>query len=245
MSGDGPLQAHHLSASDRLTDRNLTEGRDQRMSIQVTCLPVGQLQANCYIVGCRATGIGVVIDPGGDADLILEAVKASGLQIAYILDTHGHPDHTMANAEVREGLAAAQPFAPKLAIHEGDRGMVEEPAMYWLLVGLRPGACKVDEILQDGAALQIGEMTFRVLSLPGHSPGSVVFVVDDAAFTGDVLFSGSIGRTDLPGGNMAQMMASLRRLVSELPPDTVVYSGHGPATTMAQELASNDWLQDI
>ncbi len=215
------------------------------MSVSLVCLPVGQLQANCYLLGCQATKEGAVVDPGGDADLILGAVREAGLRITHVLCTHGHPDHTLAAREVRDALAAIQGDRPRVAIHEGDREMLQEPALYWLLAGLKPQPCEVDDALTDGATIKVGKLSIGVMSLPGHSPGCAAFMVDDIALTGDVLFAGSIGRTDLPGGDMEQMLQSLRRLARELPPETALHPGHGPATTMARELAGNEWLQDI
>lgn len=212
------------------------------MSMTVRCLEVGQLGANCYVVACGVTRKGFIVDPGGDAEVIVGAVKGEGLQIEYILDTHCHPDHIAANCAVRDALREAQRAAPKLLVHGGDREAVEHPPMQWLLIGLRPNACTVDGTFSEGDELRVGELTVRVMHLPGHSPGSVALVVAGAAFTGDTLFAGGIGRTDLPGGNTAQIMESLKRLVTELPPETAVYPGHGESSTIGEERERNEWL---
>ena len=215
------------------------------MPMTVRCLEVGQLGANCFVVGCAATKRGAVIDPGGDAEVILEAVQDAGLTVDYILDTHCHPDHIAANCDVQAGLAELQGAAPPVLVHAGDRESVEHPPMQWLLIGLRPGPCRVDGTLEEGQELAVGEITLRVMHLPGHSPGSVAFVAEGAVFTGDTLFAGGIGRTDLPGGNTPQIMASLKRLVTELPPETMVYPGHGEATTIGEERETNGWLEGM
>jgi len=208
----------------------------------VTCLEVGPLMANCYVVGCEATQRGFVVDPGGEAERIAEAVAAAGLQIDLILDTHCHPDHIAANCALREALGAAQDSSPRLLVHPADRAAVEKPPMQWLLIGLRPAPCPVDGTFAEGDELTVGDLRVRVMHLPGHSPGSVAFVLGEALFTGDTLFAGGIGRTDLPGGNGKQMRASLKRLVAELPASTLVYPGHGPSSTIGEERDTNEWL---
>ena len=209
------------------------------MSMSVQSLEVAPLMANCYIVGCEQTGRGFIVDPGGDGPRIVDAVRASGLEIDYILDTHCHPDHIGANCEVREAVGG------KVLIHESERDAVEHPPAEWLLIGLRPEPCEVDGAFVEGEQIEIGELRVKVMHLPGHSPGSVAFVVGDAAFVGDVLFAGSIGRTDLPGGDHQVMMASLKRIVTELPDATTVYSGHGPSSTIGEERETNDWLEGM
>lgn len=209
------------------------------MSMTVNCLEVGPMMANCYVVGCEATRRGFIVDPGGDASLIIDTVKALGLDIGHILDTHCHPDHIEANCEVREATGA------ELLIHPADRKAAEKPPLHWLLVGVRPKPCPVDGAFEEGDEIAVGKLAVKVMHLPGHSPGSVALVVDDAVFSGDTLFAGGIGRTDLPGGNHRQMMASLKRLVTELPETTLVYPGHGPSSTIGEERRTNEWLQGI
>lgn len=208
-------------------------------------LEVGPLAANCYLIGDERTRQGLIVDPGGDAPDIMAAVSRTGLNVRFIVDTHGHPDHVSANEAVRRALTQIQADPPKLLVHEADRAAVEQPPMQWLLIGMRPAPCPVDDTLTEGQVLQVGGLSVRVMHLPGHSPGSIALVVEDAVFTGDTLFEGSIGRTDLPGGDLRQIMASLKRLVTELPPETRVYPGHGLDTSIARELTHNEWLEGL
>jgi len=199
-------------------------------------LPVGPLQANCYLV--RDGGAACfVIDPGGDAELILAHCQAHGLRPELILLTHGHMDHMAAAAALKESCSA------RVLIHEADREAVENPHPFWAqMVGGAPSV-EVDEGLRDGQELRLGDLALRVLHTPGHSPGSVCFMAEDVIFTGDTLFAGGVGRTDLPGGSMTVLEQSLQLIISATTPETVVYPGHGPASTMAEEIATNPWLQ--
>ncbi len=205
-------------------------------------LEVGPLMANCYIVGCDATQRGFIVDPGGDAERILDTVERLGLTIDCIIDTHSHPDHVAANCAVREGLNERQEASAKLIAHEDARPWIEQPPNYWLLLNMRPGACTIDATVTDGDELTVGELTLRILHLPGHSPGSIVLVMGDRAITGDVLFAGGVGRTDFPGGDYDTLLASLKRLVTELPDETTIYPGHGPSSTIGEEKRTNEWL---
>ncbi|MBD3293573.1 MAG: MBL fold metallo-hydrolase [Armatimonadia bacterium] len=200
-------------------------------------LTVGALQANCYIVGCPETQKGLIIDPGGDAEAILEAVDRLGLDIEYIFDTHEHVDHIAANAAVRKATGAT------LVVHEAGRRDVEHPHAFWasMVGGVDP--CEPDETMEEGDAFEVGTLTVDVLHTPGHSPAGVCLAVGDALFTGDTLFAGSVGRTDLPGGSMQTLEQSLRRLVERFDPETKVYPGHRGASTMGEEARSNPWLQ--
>jgi len=205
----------------------------------IVTLPVGIIQTNCYIVGCSDTRMGVIIDPGGDADLILAEVKRHKLKIKYVLNTHGHFDHTDGNAGVVQATGA------ELAIHPKDRPLLEAGGGgAWFGVHTMPGPAPSVE-LQNGAQLTIGNLTFEVLYTPGHSPGHVCFYerTEGILFDGDVLFSGGIGRTDLPGGSLQQLENSIRHVLLVLPDDTRVYSGHGPATTIGKERRYNPWLR--
>ncbi len=204
--------------------------------VNLETLVVGPLQANCYLVGCPETREGFIIDPGGDASMILEAVERMELQARLILNTHGHVDHTAANAEVREATGA------ELYIHEADRAMIERPDAEWAaLVGGAP-ACAPDATYAEGDVLQVGSLEVRVLHTPGHSAGSVCLSLGDLLFTGDTLFAGGIGRTDLPGGSMRELQGSLHRLLAEFASDTRIFPGHGPASTLSHEARTNPWL---
>lgn len=207
----------------------------------VVTLPVGMLQANCYIVGCPETHEGAIIDPGGDPELILAEVRRHKLTIKYVLNTHAHFDHTAANRAVVEATAAA------LAIHPKDRALLMAGSGgQWFGLSSAPSPAPTVD-LQPGDRLEVGRLVLEVLHTPGHSPGHVSFYERDegAVFDGDVLFNRGIGRSDLPGGSWQQLLDSIRRVLLALPDDTIVYSGHGPATTIGEEKLYNPWLQDL
>lgn len=202
-------------------------------------LVVGPLAANCYLLGCSRTGIGAVVDPGGDPDRILAALARLGLQVKCILNTHGHVDHMAADAAIKRATGAP------VLVHEADREQVERPHPFWAsMVGGVEG-CEVEGTPAEGDELGVGDLTVRVLHTPGHTPGSVCLAVEDALLTGDTLFAGGIGRTDLPGGSMPTLEASLRRLMAEIAPGTRLFPGHGPSSTMAQEARANPFLQGL
>ena len=201
-------------------------------------LPVGPIQTNCYLAGCEKTKEGVVIDPGDEADRILAVVKELGLTIKYILNTHAHFDHVMANKALVEATGAP------LALHPLDLPLLRQnggAAFFGLEV---PPSPDPDMELAEGDTISFGEHTFAVLFTPGHTPGHVSFyeAATGIVFDGDVLFASGIGRTDLPGGDYETLLASITEKLMVLPDETVVCSGHGPVTTIGQERASNPWL---
>jgi hydroxyacylglutathione hydrolase len=204
----------------------------------IKTLPVGPIQTNCYLIGCAETLAGAVIDPGWDAPTILAAAQAARLTIKYVLNTHAHWDHVSANADVVEATGA------QLAIHADDLPLLRARggADLWG-IPVRPSP-EPDIELAEGQLLQIGELQLQVLFTPGHTPGHVSFYEPDAGalFDGDVLFKQGIGRTDLPGGDYHALMHSIRDVLMALPPETVVYSGHGPPTTIGEERWANPWL---
>ncbi|MBC8262919.1 MAG: MBL fold metallo-hydrolase [Anaerolineales bacterium] len=203
----------------------------------VKMLHVGPLQTNCYIVGCEDTKEGAIIDPGGDAKTILAEVERLGLKTKYVINTHGHFDHTLANKEVVKATGAS------LAIHAADAPMLTKGggALFFGIVG--KGSPPADTILEEGQALTLGKIKLQVLHTPGHSPGSVCLYSEEEGvlFDGDVLFNMGMGRYDLPGGDYRVLMESIQRLLA-LPDETTVYPGHGPATTIGRERRSNPFL---
>ena len=210
----------------------------------VKMLQVGPIMTNCYIVGCEETKQGAIIDPGGNGDYILSEVRLLGLEIRYVINTHGHFDHTLANGEVIEGLKERQQQPPLLAIHQADAPMLKNGGGAFLF-GLRGFASPpADMYLEEGDVLTLGQVKLKVLHTPGHSEGSVSLLNEEekAVFDGDVLFNMGIGRTDLSGGDLETLMDSIRNKLLTLPDDTVVYSGHGPATTIGRERAGNPFL---
>ena len=200
--------------------------------MKIKVLPVGELGTNCYILEDEDSKLAALIDPGDEAGRILEQVEKDGMQVKYILLTHGHYDHTTAVPELHEKLPEAEIY-----IHQADS--------HGAGGRLFPLASQVDDLLlyDEGDVLKLGGLTIEVMSTPGHSLGSVVLKVEDVLFTGDTLFAGSCGRTDLRGGNYEQMLASLKRLAL-LEGDYHVLPGHDVASTLERERKSNYYMKE-
>ena len=201
-------------------------------------LPVGPIQTNCYIVGCEETKEGVVIDPGDEAGRILGEVEKDGLEIKYILNTHAHFDHVMANRALVEATGAP------LALHPFDLPLLRQNGGAMVFGIQVPPSPEPDIKLAEGDRISFGQYTFDVLFTPGHTPGHVSFYEAEVGiiFDGDVLFAGGIGRTDLPGGDYDTLINSINQKLMILPDETTVCSGHGPVTTIGRERADNPWL---
>jgi len=203
--------------------------------------PVGPIGANCYIFGDEATRDVFVIDPGDEPERILEALRRLGARPQALVNTHGHFDHIQGVDAVRRATGA--PFW----IHEAEREILDHgPARAKMLFGLDlPPSPTPDRWLVDGDRLQVGGLALTVRHTPGHSPGGVCLLGDGLAFVGDTLFAGSIGRTDLPGADMATLFASIARVLLPLPDDTICFPGHGPETTIGEEKRSNPFLAPL
>jgi hydroxyacylglutathione hydrolase len=202
-------------------------------------LVVGALQTNCYVVGDEASKEGIIIDPGGDADQILDAVARLGLKVKLVVNTHGHFDHIMANQEVMESTGAP------LAIHRDDAAMLTNPLRsFSIFMGKFHASPPATVFLAEGDGVEVGALRLEVLHTPGHSPGSISLwsAQENVLFSGDVLFNLGIGRTDFPGGSMRVLLQSIRDKLFTLPDFTVVYSGHGPKTTIGFERTHNPFL---
>lgn len=201
--------------------------------IEVRQVVVGAIKTNCYAVICD--GECMVVDPGASGARIAE--RLADVHVALIVATHGHGDHVSGVAALQEACGA--PFAMaapdvEMARH-ASRGQFDG-------VPYDDDAPEPGRILAEGDVVRVGEMSFSVIETPGHTPGGIVLVGEGLAFVGDTLFAGSAGRTDLAGGDAAQLATSLERLKSAIPPDTTVLCGHGPTTTMARELSGNPFL---
>ena len=206
----------------------------------IKSLTVGPIMANCYILGCEETAAAVVIDPGDDVDKILLALAESKLTVKYIVNTHGHFDHVGGNRKLKEATGA------DILIHADDAPMLsqlkEAAASFGLSSDTSPAP---DRLLEDGDSLSFGKITLQVLHTPGHSPGGISLYVPGvpgAVFVGDTLFAGSIGRTDLPGGNFDVLKKSIHNQLFTLPEDVTVYPGHMGTTTIGGEKRTNPFV---
>ena len=185
-------------------------------------LVVGPYQTNCYILGCKETNQGLVIDPGDEVLRIVKEITRSGLTIKYILITHGHIDHVGGAPELKRITKAP------VLIHRLDAGGL----------GARP-----DGFLEEGQIIQVGNYSISVIHTPGHSPGGVCLYAPGAVFTGDALFAGSVGRTDFPGGSHELLVEGVRRKIFPLTDDLRVYPGHGPESTIGRERQTNPFFR--
>jgi glyoxylase-like metal-dependent hydrolase (beta-lactamase superfamily II) len=209
-------------------------------AMKLRLLSVGPIACNCAIVACAETGQAAVIDPGGDPERILAAVREMAVEVKTLLHTHGHFDHILATREVAEATGA------KVAIHGSDRPMYEDLPGQGRMFGFsttRPPA--PDQILTGGETISVGSLSAAVIHTPGHTPGSVGFhfQADGILFAGDTLFAESIGRTDLPGGSFSDILESIQGKLYLLPGDTRVIPGHGPETTIAREREDNPFVR--
>ncbi|MBS4007704.1 MAG: MBL fold metallo-hydrolase [Clostridium sp.] len=198
---------------------------------------VGSFAANCYLIACSETKEGIVIDPGAEAKQILKMVEDAAVTVKYIVNTHGHFDHVGANAEVRQATGAP------ILINEADREMSSKPpASLSVFVG-KLQFVEPDRFIREGDKLTVGNLQVDVIATPGHTKGSVSLLADGKLFTGDTLFSGSVGRTDLPGGSHGELIYSIKEKLLIFPGETIVYPGHGPETTIADEKKYNPFLR--
>jgi glyoxylase-like metal-dependent hydrolase (beta-lactamase superfamily II) len=201
---------------------------------------LGPFQANCYVVRAeRGLSDAVLVDPGDDATTLRLELARMSVRCSAILLTHSHVDHIGAVADLADGRGV-QVYMP-----EAEADVLRSPDVYFSSYGISARPYEPDVLLRGGETLELAGMMFEVVSVPGHSPGHVAFYTDGALFSGDVLFAGSVGRTDLPGGSWDVLLDSIRTLLDRYPPETIVYSGHGPATTLAAELARNPFLADL
>lgn len=210
--------------------------------MKVLQLLVGQMAVFAYVVGCEQTGEAVVIDPAGNEDQIVAEAQKHGLKIVKIVDTHGHPDHTCGNTRMKQLTGAP------VIIHQDDAEQMISPHSQEFARML--GCAMVepaDETVRDGDIIRAGqEVALQVLHTPGHSPGSMSLYTPGNVFTGDTLFVGGVGRTDLPGGSWPQMLDSIQSKIFTLPDDTTIWPGHNygpsPTSTVKTERDTNPYL---
>jgi hydroxyacylglutathione hydrolase len=198
--------------------------------LDVIQLPLGAYRANCYLVAREGASEVAVVDPGDAAEAVLALLAERGLTARGVLVTHGHHDHLGAVRGVAES-AGVEVWMP--------RGEADE------LRGLAAAPYEPEHLLEGGEIVGVAGIEFEVTSVPGHSRASIAYHADGHLFSGDVLFAGSVGRTDFRGGDMPTLLASIRRLMGAYPPDTIVLPGHGPVTTLGAELRVNPFLEEL
>jgi glyoxylase-like metal-dependent hydrolase (beta-lactamase superfamily II) len=208
--------------------------------VRAAIIPVTPFQQNCTLLWCDKTKKAAVVDPGGDLGHIREAIAQSGVTVEKIILTHGHIDHAGGAAELREELGV-----PVEGPHEADDFLLQRLADQGRAYGFEARPVTPDRWLSEGDTVSVGDLTLEVLHCPGHSPGSVVLVSRSQRFAlvGDVLFQGSVGRVDLPGGDGKALIRSIRDKLLPLGDDIAFICGHGPTSTIGQERQTNPYLQ--
>jgi glyoxylase-like metal-dependent hydrolase (beta-lactamase superfamily II) len=201
---------------------------------------VGMMGVCCYIVACEKTKQGVIIDPGGNEDEILAACEELGISVKYIVNTHGHPDHVCGNGRLKNAIGA------EIVMHSADADFFSQQQVeqFFSQLGL-PASPPVDKKVEDGDILSFGSESLKIIHTPGHTPGGICLYGESNLFTGDTLFAGGVGRTDFPGGDTKQLLNSIKDKLLKLPPETIVWPGHGYGgehSTIAAEQKSNPFL---
>ena len=208
--------------------------------MEIRQLTVGTMAVCCYIVSCPQTRQAAVVDPGGSEERILAEVKRAGLEVRYIIATHGHPDHVCGIRRIKEATGG------EIIMHRADAAFFWQPDTqnYFSMLGLEPSP-PPDRLVEDGDIIQLGNEQLQVIHTPGHTPGGICLLCGQDLLTGDTLFVGGIGRTDFPGGSHQQLMNSIKDRLMVLPDDTVVWPGHGyggSRSTLGEELKTNPYL---
>lgn len=210
---------------------------DSRLNMDLRSLVVGPLMVNTYILIDPKTRHAAIIDPGAEAVRILSEVERLNVNPVILLNTHTHGDHIGGNETIKAMTTAL------LAVHRAEAEWLADPSANLSdMLGSPIISPPADILLEDNESLHVGELELKVLHTPGHSPGSVCFVVNNSVFCGDLVFREGVGRTDLPGGDMGQLVHSIRHRILTLPEDTVLYPGHGPSTTVGYEKQTDLFL---
>ena len=202
---------------------------------------VGPLGVNCFILGDKQSKEGVVVDPGADCEMILESVARFGIKVKYVINTHGHFDHVGCNRQLKEQTGA------ELLIHQGDQALLSMASRSAQKYGLTVEDSPVpSRHLTDGMKLEFGRRCIEVLHTPGHTQGGCCLYLanEKLLITGDTLFAESVGRTDLPGGDHQQLIASIKSKLMPLPDETIVWPGHGPSSTIGTERRRNPYINE-
>lgn len=210
----------------------------------IAAYPVGPLEVICYVVSCPFTGEGVLIDPAAPAETVARHLTRHRLSIRWIVNTHGHPDHTAGNAYWSQRTGAPT------VMHPLDWEFFSRPEMQQAAVAEGfPPLEHIDRLVHDGERLPVGRLEFVVIHTPGHTPGSICLYTPGHLFTGDTLFVDSAGRTDLPGSSLETLVASLQYKILPLPEDTVIWPGHDygdtPTSTLAEQKLHNPYITDF
>jgi len=197
---------------------------------------VGPMEANCYILYNPDKREGLIIDPGAEGSRLIRFIQKEKISILYIINTHGHPDHIGANRELKEHSGAP------ILIHQYDAPMLaESDSVLSVIFPSEYSSPPADSLVKEGDLIECAGMKLEVIHTPGHTPGGISLLTDDSIFTGDTLFAGSVGRFDLPGGSQEILLNSIDKILS-LDENLTIYPGHGPSTTVGQELRTNPFV---
>ena len=214
------------------------------MALIIESLKVGPLEVNCYVVGCDQTRQGMLIDPAAPDEAVAGCLARHRLTIRWLVNTHGHPDHTAGNDYWSQKTGALT------VLHALDWQFFSTPAMQQAAMAEGfPPLQRIDRLVQDGDRLPVGQFDFLVLHTPGHTPGSICLYTPGHLFTGDTLFVDDAGRTDLPGGSLDTLVASIQRKILPLPDETIIWPGHDygdtPTATLGDQKRTNPYITDF